>query len=236
VDEAPPGSGPSGAIGRRAPDPRRAVPLLVGPIVVMVVMTNLGNIFWPTLLTERPWLLLLLNSQNRYLALATNKLDPLPYYGIGMFRLLLPDPFFYLLGFWYGESVLRWVEAKSETYGGTLRMIEKAFDKASWVIVSVFPNNYVCLIAGTARMSPVLFVVLDVVGTAGRLVLFRLFGVAFADQLDAITNFIGNYRWPLTIISFALVALLVVRDYRRGTGKLEQLRDLEQEITGESDE
>ena len=202
----------------------------------MIVMTNLGNIFWPTLLTERPWLLLLLNSQNRYLALATNKLDPLPYYGIGMFRLLLPDPFFYLLGFWYGESVLRWVETKSETYGGTLRMIEKAFDKASWVIVSVFPNNYVCLIAGTARMSPVLFVVLDVVGTAGRLVLFRLFGITFADQLDAITNFIGNYRWPLTIISFALVAVVVVRDYRSGTGKLEQLRDLEQEITGESGE
>jgi membrane protein DedA with SNARE-associated domain len=231
VDEVAPGAGHAGGVGRWAPDPRRAVPLLVGPIVVMIVMTNLGNIFWPTLVNDRAGLLLLLNSQNRYLALATNHLDPLPYYGIGMLRLLLPDPFFYLLGWWYGESVLRWVEEKSDTYGSTLRMLERWFDRASWVIVAVFPNNYVCLIAGTAGMSPVLFAVLNVVGTAGRLVLFRIFGLAFADQLDAITNFIGNYRWPLTILSFLGVAVVVIRDYRRGGGQLEQLRDLEEEIT-----
>jgi membrane protein DedA with SNARE-associated domain len=230
VDDVSP-EGPGRAIDRRAPDPRRTLPLLIGPIIVMIVMTNLGNIFFAQLVNDRAGLLLLLNSQNRYLALATNHLDPLPYYGIGMFRLLLPDPFFYLLGFWYGESVLSWVESKSETYGGTLRMLETWFDKASWVIVAVFPNNYVCLIAGTARMSPILFAILDVVGTAGRLVLFRIFGQAFADQLDSITTFIGNYRWPLTALSFALVAIVVIRDYRAGTGQIEQLRDLEEEIT-----
>jgi len=227
--------GPSPVEARRsAPDPRRVVPLLVVPIIAMIVMTNVGNILWPQLINDRPGLLLLLNSQNRYLALATNHLDPLPYYGIGMFRLLLPDPFFYLLGFWYGESVLRWIESKSETYGSTLRMMEKGFDKASWVIVTVFPNNYVCLIAGTARMSPVLFAVLDVIGTAGRLVLFRIFGLAFADQLDSITTFIGNYRWPLTALSLLAVALVVARDWRSGSGQLEQLLDLEQEITGDA--
>ncbi|MBI2705107.1 MAG: hypothetical protein HYX32_07455 [Actinobacteria bacterium] len=217
------------------PNPRRALPVLVVPIVGMIVMTNLGNAFFPTLVEENPALLLALNSQNRYLALTTTKLDALPYFGIGMFRLLLPDPFFYLLGFWYGETVIRWIETKSQTYGLAIRQMEKLFDKASWLVVTVFPNNYVCLIAGTARMSPIIFAILDVIGTAGRLVLFRIFGEAFQEQIQSILDFIGKYRWQLTIVSFSLVALTLLRDWRAGRGQIEAIRDLEEEIESDYD-
>lgn len=214
------------------PKPRRAVPILVIPIIGMIIMTNVGNALAPTLLANdgNPALLLLLNSQNRYLALATNQLDPLSYFGIGMFRLLLPDPFFYLLGYWYGETVIRWIEEKSQTYGLAIRQMEKAFEKASLIVVTVFPNNYVCLIAGTARMSPLLFGACNIIGTAGRLVLFRIFGQTFQDQLQAILDFITRYRWPLTGLSIAIVGLTLLRDWRAGRGQIEAIRDLEDEI------
>jgi len=216
---------------RPPPNPRRTVPFLVGPIIVMIVMTNIGNATFPTLLAEgKAWLLLLLNSQNRFLVLATNQLDAPTYYGIGMFRLLLPDPFFYLLGFWYGETVIRWIEQKSQTYGLAIRKFEALFDKASLVVVTIFPNNYICLIAGTARMSPLVFAACDVVGTFGRLVLFRLFGQALQDQLQSVQDFITTYRWPLTALSLTLVGFTLLRDWRAGRGQIEAIRDLEDEI------
>ncbi len=203
----------------------------------MIVMNNLGNAFaWSLLGAEgNPALLLLLNSQNRWLALATNSLDPLPYFGIGMFRLLLPDPFFYLLGFWYGEIVIRWIEEKSQTYGLIIRKMEDLFEKGSWVVVTIFPNNYVCLIAGAAQMSVAAFVVCDVIGTIGRLILFRIFGIAFQNQLQAILDFITRYRWPLTALSVTIVGLTLLRDWRAGRGQIEAIRDLEAEIAAELD-
>ena len=71
----------------------------------------------------------MLSSQNRYLILVVNQLDSLSYYSVGLIRLLLPDPLFYLLGYWYGDAAVRWMESRTATVGGMLRRLEQTFRK-----------------------------------------------------------------------------------------------------------
>lgn len=217
-------------IDRHAPNPRRALPFLIVPIVIMIVMTNLGHAFFPTLVSGSPGLLLLLNSQNRYLALTTNNLEPLAYYGIASFRLLLPDPFFFLLGWWYGDRAITWIETRSATYGSGIRQLERAFSRAGAALVLTIPNNPVCLLAGAARMSPLLFAALNVVGTFGRLFIIRWLGDIFSGPIETLTNWIGQYRIPLTVVSMSIVAIIMIRDYRSGSGQIEEILELEDEI------
>lgn len=215
---------------RRSPPPRRALPILVIPIIGMIVATNIGHALSPTLITEQPELMLLLNSQNRYLLLAGQNLDTPVYFAIGMFRLLLPDPFFYLLGYWYGDRAIRWIETKSPTYGTSIRYLERAFTKASWPLVVALPNNPVSLLAGSARMTPLVFAVLDIVGTFGRLVIIRVLGDIFSGPVDWFLGLLTTYRVPLTVVSFLVVAVIVLRDWRTGRGQIEQLLEMEHDI------
>ncbi|MCX7621799.1 MAG: hypothetical protein N2037_13255 [Acidimicrobiales bacterium] len=199
----------------------------------MVVMTQLGHALAPTLVTENPALLLLLNSQNRYLILTSGQLDPLPYYLIGGLRLLAPDPFFYLLGYWYGDAAIHWMEHRTPTFGELMRRLERAFDKAAYPLVLVIPNNPVCLLAGASRMPPVVFALLNVAGTAGRLLLLRLLGDAFQRPIDWLLGQISTYRVPLTIISVVIVGFVALTEWRKGSGELEQLLELEEDLEEE---
>ena len=68
-------------------------------------------------------------------------------------RLTLSDPLFYLLGYWYGDAALVWMERRSPARGASmLRAVERWFGKASYPLVFLAPNNYICLFAGAAGM------------------------------------------------------------------------------------
>jgi len=226
---------PRAGIAADAPNPRKALPFLIVPIIAMVAMNYIGNAIGPSLVVEKPALLLALNSTNKWLFLAGNQLDLLPYYLIGTLRLLAPDPLFYLIGYWYGDAALRWIERKSPTYGVGIRQLEHGFEKASWLFVITIPNNPVCLLAGAARMRPIVFAVLNVVGTVGRLFLIRWLGDIFSGPVDWLLGKIAEYRIPLTVISIGIVAIIVFRDWRAGTGQIDQLRELGDEIEDEYD-
>ena len=58
----------------------------------------------PTLVDTHPAWLIALNARNRNLILVSNYLDPWTFYGIGIVRLLISDPLFFLLGYWYGDA------------------------------------------------------------------------------------------------------------------------------------
>ena len=47
-----------------------------------------------------------MNARNRNLILVTNQLDAVSYYVVGTLRLLLSDPLFFLIGYWYGDTAL----------------------------------------------------------------------------------------------------------------------------------
>ncbi len=152
--------------------------LVVGTLIAFVVASNLGNVFLSVLVTERPLVFIGLNAQNRNLALASGELSAWSFYLVGFLRLVAPDPLFFLLGRWYGDAAIRWMERKAPAYGELLRMLERGFDKARFVVVAIAPNNPVSLFAGAAGMSFAAFMVANVVGTIGRLVLIRAFSDA----------------------------------------------------------
>jgi membrane protein DedA with SNARE-associated domain len=204
--------------------------LVLGPLIVLVVAAQIGDAFAPTLAVDHPLTLISLNARNRNLILTTNSLDALSFYGVGFVRLLLSDPLFYILGYWYGDAGLKWVEKRSSGAGNLLRTWEWMFQKAAWPLVAIAPNNFICLFAGAAGMTPAVFLTLNVIGTAVRLYLIRLFGEAFESPISSVLDFIRDYRLPLTVLSVTLVVVTVVLDRRSGKGELEALTHLEDEL------
>ncbi len=199
---------------------------------ILLVASNVGNLFYATLVERRPALLLSLNSTNRVLVGVTNQLDALTYYGIGFVRLLVADPLFYLLGLFYGDAALRWIERKMGEGAASIIWFEKAFQKARYPIVLIAPNNPVCLLAGATGMPVPVFLGLNAVGTIGRLYLARLFGKAFTAPISAVTGFLDRYRWPILAISIGLFVLQSALKKKPGRppGELGSLAELKQEI------
>ena len=68
-----------------------------------------------------------MNARNRNLILVTNQLDAASYYVVGTLRLLLADPLFFLIGYWYGDTALDWMEKRTKSFGKTLRQWESWF-------------------------------------------------------------------------------------------------------------
>jgi len=209
--------------------------LVVGPLIVLVIAAQVGDAFAPTLAVKHPLTLITLNARNRNLILTTNSLDALSFYGVAFVRLLVSDPLFYVLGYWYGDAGVAWVEKRSSGAGNLLRTWEWMFQKAAWPLVVIAPNNFICLFAGAAGMAPAVFLSLNVIGTIGRLYLIRLFGEAFEKPITWLLDFIKDYRLPLTGLTIALVVITVILDRRSGKGELEALTHLEDELGTDED-
>jgi membrane protein DedA with SNARE-associated domain len=221
---------PASPVDERARPPRRHV-VLVGALVgILVIANNVGNVLATTLAEDHPAWLLALNSTNRILGLTTNQLDPASYYLIGSLRLLVADPLFFILGVWYGDTAIRWVERKWASQGQVLRMFEQGFSKAAYPVVFLAPNNIVCLLAGASGMPIAAFVAVNLAGTLTRLYLIRALGRAFASPIEQLLDLFAEYRIPLLILSVVLVGASMLMDRRRGRGDLAAVKDLEQEL------
>ncbi len=214
---------------RREP-PSWLLPTLVVPLVALVIAAYVGDAFAPTLVDKHPLWLISLNARNRNLALTTNLLSTWSYYLVGTLRLLLSDPLFYLLGYFYGDAAVVWIERRSTTFGGMLRTVERWFGKASYPLVLIAPNNPICLFAGAAGMRPTVFIALNVTGTIGRLFLIRWLGDIFSGPLDWLLDFIRHYRIPLTILTIAVVAFTIWNETRHGESEVEALLNLGDEL------
>ena len=205
--------------------------LLVGPLVVLVIASYVGDALAHTLIDKHPLWLISLNARNRNLVLVTNELDAWSYYLVGTVRLLLADPLFYLIGYFYGDAAVRWAERRSRTFGGILRSVERFFEKASYPLVLLAPNNPICLFAGASGMSPPVFLALNITGTIGRLILIRWVGDIFSSPLDVLLDFIKEYRLPLTGLTIAITGFLIWSESRgEGESELEALMRLEDEL------
>jgi membrane protein DedA with SNARE-associated domain len=209
---------------------RRRLALLVTPIVVLSIAGILADWFAAAIITEHPLLQMFLNPRNRYLVLAANQVDPVPYYLVGFFRLVLTDPLFYLLGLLYGHAAVLWMERKLALGEGTLQTLERWFGKAAYVIVPIAPNGFICLLAGAAGMRPAVFVTLDVLGTIGRLILLDLFASALEAPLDDFLGFIRRYQWWIVGVSVAIGILQLWYRKRTGRSEIETVSEVEREL------
>ncbi len=223
---------PAPAAAERPRPPRWVLPVLLTGVGILLIAANVGSLFYATLVERHPALLLALTSSNRVLVGVTNQLDAATYYGIGFARLLISDPLFYLLGLFYGDAALRWIERKMGEGAASIIWFEKAFKKARYPIVLIAPNNPVCLLAGATGMPVPVFLGLNAVGTIGRLYLARLFGKAFTAPISAVTGFLDRNRWPILAVSIGFFVLQSALKKKQGQapGELGSLSELKQEI------
>jgi membrane protein DedA with SNARE-associated domain len=208
---------------RRLPS-RRLVTIITIPLIALTIVSYIGDAIMPTLVDRHPLLLMAMNPRSRNLLLVVNQLDPVSYYVVGTLRLLATDPLWFLIGYWYGDSALRWAERRTRTFGDTLRWFERGFSKAAYPLVVIAPNNWICLFAGAAGMGVGTFFALNIIGTIGRLVLIRIVGDAFDSPIQWILDFIAEYRIPLLIASIVIVGVLVSLEYRKGDSEIGSLK------------
>lgn len=231
-DPTAPGSGTTelASSGPTGPPSRLARNLVIGILIAFVIASNIANAFLSVLVTDHPLLFMGLNAQNRNLALASAEVSVWSFYLVGFLRLLGPDPFFFLLGRWYGDGAIRWLERKAPTYGELVRQLERWFHRARLPVIAIAPNNYVCLFAGASGMAWTPFLVANVIGTVARLWLVRVFSGIFEGPLGSVRSFIGEYRWPLLAVSIALVLFSIVSERRAGRDAVLDLAAMEDNI------
>jgi membrane protein DedA with SNARE-associated domain len=213
---------------------RVALAMVVVPIIGLVIANNVGNALAPALLpvpndpsrSSNPLLLIALTPPIRNQVAVVNYVDPWLFLLVAGLRLMVADPFFFLLGRWYGDSAIHWMERRSPTAGQVLREVERWFAKASVVVVMIAANNIVCLLAGASRMRNRTFWIANVAGTLMRLLLIMWFGELLSTQIDAVLGFIGNYRPWILGATVLVVVFAGLRQLRRGTGELGQIRHL----------
>ena len=203
---------------------------IVRSVVALVIVSQsaalLGDLFLAGIVDREPALLIALNPRNRNLALATNQLDAVTYYVVGFVRLVISDPLYFLLGFWYGDRALAWTERRSRTYGPLIRDGERLFRKASYPLIFFAPNNIICALSAATGVRLGTFIALNLTGTVTRLFLVRRIGAVFSSPIQSIIDLIARYRVPLLVLSAIAVAWTIFGEFRGDNSELKALRTL----------
>lgn len=208
----------------RAKPSRRTLILLVAPIIVITSMGFIATAFTPALATRHPLLLIALDARNRFLVLA-REVDIVPFVIVAILRRTFSDPLFYLLGRFYGEGAVRWLEKKAG-FGDLVKYAEKFFAKAAYPMVFFFPGAIVCALAGQTGMSPVGFMAANLAGTLTAVLAVRAFSDAISSPVESLLGFFDRNIVVTTVISVTLVVLSLVLN--RYQGKLDaDLEELE---------
>ena len=210
--------------------PRPLRNLVVAVVVAALVSGWIGAALAPTLVVRHPLWLISLNANNRYLILSTNQLDGFSFYAVALARRVVPTLAFFLLGYWYGERAVNWLEHREPDSGQGIRFVERLFQRSGWLVVAIAPMTITALLAGAARLRPSRLVPLVVVSIAARLVLLRQLGQAFSGPVDAVVRWIDRTRRPLLVLSIGSVALIIWLQRRQRRESLEELTALDDDL------
>lgn len=187
---------------------RRTLILLVAPIILITTMGLIASAFTPTLATKHPLLMIALDARNRFLVLARN-VDLVPFVIVAVLRRSFSDPLFYLLGRFYGDNALRWLQKKGGA-GDLVPFTEKLFKKAGYPMVFAFPGAIVCALAGQTGMSPVGFMATNLAGTLTAVFAVRRFSSTIASPVEGLLDFFSRNLVVTTAVSIGLVVLSLV--------------------------
>ena len=194
---------------------RKRLTILLIPIVAFWASGTFVGFISPALIKSHPLVVIFFNPINRWLLLAVDRVSLPMFFFVAFFRLILTDPLYFLLGHWYGDGALDWIEAKTGG-SGTVPLIKKWFARGGPVIVFFAPNAYVCLLAGAAGMNVWTFVSLNVAGTITRLIFIRSTANLFQPVLDPILNFVHRYQWQLVVLSIVTFVIQYYMNKKKG--------------------
>jgi membrane protein DedA with SNARE-associated domain len=201
---------------------RGRLALLLSIVGALLVASNVGTILSAGLAKDHPLTLLALSARNRHLLLAVAAgVEAVPYVVVSFARLLTPAIVFFLLGFWYGDRGLRWLERQAGGTPASIRWVERWFDKASLPIVFLMVgSNLVCLLAGARRLPARLYIIVLTAGILVRLAFFWFLGKALQDPLEVVLDWLNRYQWW---IAGAFLAITLVQSFRRAAVAAKEL-------------
>jgi uncharacterized membrane protein YdjX (TVP38/TMEM64 family) len=172
---------------------------------MLFVIGTIGSNIGPALVDNHPSWVLALSSRNRNLFGSVPYIDVVPYAAIGFVRILIAGIALFFVGRWYGEKALGWVEGNLGELPAIYRWTEKAVDKAGSVALVLMPgSNVVCLLLGHKRMSAKRFIPLISIGIVIKLVVLRLGGDQFEDQIRSFLSGIEQYQWYFVAVLFGI--------------------------------
>jgi len=212
---------------------RRKVQILVGTIVVLAVAGTVATALTPSLATKHPLLLILLEARNRNLVLA-RRVDVVPFVLVGTLRRVLSDPLYWLLGLWYGDKAIRWLDEKAGG-GALVKMTEKVFAKAAYPMVFFFPGAVVCALAGATGMPFAAFMAVNLAGTVTTVIALRLAGDVLSGPVDALLGVFSRNTVKTTAITIALVVLSIILNRAQGRMEIPSVDELEAEAAEDGD-
>ena len=110
---------------------------------------------------------------------------------------------YFLLGRWYGDRSLRWLEARSGNALRPVLWIERTFHRARVPVTFVFPGNVSALLAGADGMPVVVYFGVALVSVALRLWAVRALAAVLRGPLLDVVSWIGDHQLWLTVVSIA---------------------------------
>ena len=181
---------------------------------LLFVCGTIGSNIGPALVDEHPLVVLTLSSRNRNLFGSVPFTSPVPYFVIGFLRILAAGVALYFVGRWYGDRTVRWVEDNVGELPALYRWTERAVARAGWLAVVLMPgSNVVCVLVGHRRMKFSAFLSCIGLGIVGKLIVLRIGGDIFEDQVRSFLKAIERYQWWVVIALFA-VSFLQTRKRR----------------------
>lgn len=174
---------------------------------MLTVAGKVGDALGPVMVVDQPLALLMLNANDVHLGLSVTVTSFFPWFLIGTLRRLAEDPVFFLIGWHYGEAARAWLRHRSAISAKALDFATERFTHFSVWAVLIEPGMVVCLLAGIARMSPLLFALANVGGTVVRLALIRGLAAQFPELLASILDGVRHFSSPLLLFACVATAL-----------------------------
>ena len=148
-----------------------------------------------------------MSSRNRNLFGSVPFTSPVPYFIIGFLRILAAATALFFVGRWYGDRTVRRVEDNVGEMPALYRWIEKAVNKAGWLMLFFMPgSNVVCVLVGHRQMRIRHFFAVIIPAICFRLIVMRIGGDIFEDQVRWFLKSIERYQWFIVLGLFAISA------------------------------
>lgn len=219
--------------GRAGPGSRTRIAIVAVPIVAITIAMWVGNALAPTLASDAPHLLLALSPRLELMALVSPKVDTVSFYLIPLVRAAGVLGVWYLLGLWYNDRALRWVESQTGKAAKPLLWVERNFNKARYPVTFLFPINISAMLAGASGMSAPGFFAVALASNALRYWAVRALSEEFrGTMLDAL-DFVNQYQLYLTVGTVVLVIGWVTWSNREGFREPDSVEELIEEFEPE---
>jgi membrane protein DedA with SNARE-associated domain len=210
--------------------------ILAVPMLAFAIASNVGNALAPTLIANEPGLLLVLSPRLRWLLLMSAEVNVLAFYAVPLARAAALLGVYFLLGRWYGDRSVRWLEDRARNTVRPLLWMERKFHRARYPMVFAFPGTLLAVLAGADGIALPVYLAVALTSIALRLVLVRYLASVFQGPLGDVLDWISEHQLWLTGASMAIVFGWVLWSNRHGSAPIESIDELAAELEVAGDE